>query len=391
MKRTVTIRPRVYPSSKRTVWEVDAGVVDQVRLRRARSTREEAEALAQQFSRLDKQDVELRILEYSASRQAELAGAIDLAEHNRFSLLEAAEFYVAHRGARPPDPKEIPTVHRAIQDYLVSLDDLGRREETLHELEVRLGRLDNQEFGRKLVSQITGAALAAFAQKQARDKRTRYNLLTKLSQFFGWCQSQGWLLVNPLDNVVRPIPDEKTPRLFSVADCRRLLKAAAECQLLPYVTLSLFAGLGQAEILRLNWRAIHIEAREVVIDPDTATNRKQRINPISDNLAAWLASFRDSMNEPGPVSDRHRFWNRFRKWKDAVQKGSKGAWPFNGLQNSFVSYHYARLRKAGSEEDQAAKLTADMIGLEDPGLLQRHFRQPVKPAAADEFWNLVPS
>ena len=62
--------------------------------------------------------------------------------------------------------------------------------------------------------------------------------------------------------------------------------------------------------------------------------------------------------------------------------GLKTAWPDNALRHSFASYHLAHFKDAGA-------LALDM-GHTNSGMIFANYRQLVRPAEAERYWNLKP-
>lgn len=58
-------------------------------------------------------------------------------------------------------------------------------------------------------------------------------------------------------------------------------------------------------------------------------------------------------------------------------------WPDNALRHSFASYHLAAFKNAAS--------TALELGHHDSRITFAHYRELVKPKAAEKFWNLSPT
>ena len=57
---------------------------------------------------------------------------------------------------------------------------------------------------------------------------------------------------------------------------------------LPYVAVSLFAGLRAAEVHKLDWSEIDLESGHIEVTAAKSKTAKRRLVPISENLAAWL-------------------------------------------------------------------------------------------------------
>ena len=72
----------------------------------------------------------------------------------------------------------------------------------------------------------------------------------------------------------------------------------ADERAIPFLTLGAFAGIRHAEIQRLDWRDIHLDAGIVEVRAAKAKTASRRMVPLLDNLRAWLMPHRQP---GGPV------------------------------------------------------------------------------------------
>ncbi len=142
------------------------------------------------------------------------------------------------------------------------------------------------------------------------------------------------------------------------------------------LAIGLFAGLRTAELLKLDWRNIDLEARTVEVTAKVSKTRNARYVTISDNLAEWLRSY---WKESGPVCPPAWRWHR-----DAARKAAKlTKWPDNGMRHSFGSYHFAA-------HNNAALTATEMGHRGETRTLFGHYRALVKPKTAAAFWAIRP-
>jgi len=96
---------------------------------------------------------------------------------------------------------------------------------------------------------------------------------------------------------------------------------------------------------------------------------------VSTQLRAWLECTRETGGKLPAV-------NYADKFKRTLEKaGLRAEWPQNALRHSFASYHYAKHRN----ENETAALMGN-----SPQMIFAHYRELVRPADADSFFNIMP-
>src|SRR5205823_2885383 len=109
--------------------------------------------------------------------------------------------------------------------------------------------------------------------------------------FLNWCMRRQFATTNNMAPVDKPSVDAHEPSVLSLAECRKLLVSARNYKdgvLLPYVALSLFAGLRPTEIARLTWDRVDLTEGTITLDGTMAKTRQRRIVKLSDNALDWL-------------------------------------------------------------------------------------------------------
>jgi len=281
------------------------------------------------------------------------------------------DYYVDH----PLRYRTAPMVTEIVKRMQDDAKSAGRRPWTIRDLRTRLGRFAGT-FGSRQLSTITLPELESWLANPALSARTRINNATKVSQLFNFGIRHGWADTNLVQRVSRPAAEDKEPGIFTVKQTAVLLEHAPEFDLLPYVALGLFAGLRPAEVERLDWSAVKLGERSIIIGAEVAKKRSRRVVDINDTLAAWLAPY---VKERGPVADALNL----RKRMDALAAKAGVPWPVNALRHSFGSYHLAA-------HGDAVRTSAQM-GHRDVGLLHNHYKALVTKIEAERFWALRPS
>ena len=129
--------------------------------------------------------------------------------------------------------------------------------------------------------------------------RTRNNYKGIFATFFGFALDRGYLPrgVDTEAQHIRVAHDNKTEkqrseempyRIYRPAEMQQILDGLTD-EWIPFVVLGAFAGIRTAEIYRLDWRAVNMAGRQIVVDEHKAKVGSKRYVPISDQLAAWLA------------------------------------------------------------------------------------------------------
>jgi integrase len=146
--------------------------------------------------------------------------------------------------------------------------------------------------------------------------------------------------------------------------------------MLATVAIGLFAGLRPAEIERLDWAEIDLEAKLIEVTAKKAKTRQRRHVTISDNLLLWLKKVK---NRTGAVAPAGKVHEKIVPMAEGV--GIK-PWPADALRHSFASYYLAKHKDAAR--------TALELGHGNQDMLFRNYRELVKPAEAEKFWEIVP-
>ena len=291
------------------------------------------------------------------------------------SLHEAVNYFIMH--ARPPSG--IRQVRAIVDDFLQAKERANRRPEYLRVQRYILGKFC-ESFGEHAANRIHADDISAWLYGGPWSMRTRANYYNDLSNFFGFAVRGGYCAENPLARLDKPTVDEAgPPAIFTPIEAADLLNASERLggKMTPFFALGLFAGLRTAELLKLDWRQIDLDAKTVEVTSDVSKTRNHRYVKLSDNLVAWLALHH---RQHGPVRSAAWRWHR-----DAACKEAKlTRWPDNGMRHSFGSYHFAH-------HNNAAHTASEMGHRSETRTLFEHYRALVKPKDATTFWLIRPS
>lgn len=334
------------------------------------NTKAEAETAARQI-RLRVQNEGTAAFNLPDDIRSEAAKAVETLKPYDATITEAVTYYVEH----VLKFRNAPPVSELVKGIVAEAESAGRRENTIKDLRNRLERFA-RTFGKRQLAGISLAELKQWLDDPTQTARTRINYATKVSQLYGYAIRHGWTDTNLVERISRPSPEAAEPGIFTVEQAARLLESAESVGLLPYVALGLFAGIRSAELLRLDWSAVKVSERAVIVGAGIAKKRSRRVVEITDTLAAWLAICGKARGPVVEVTD-------FPKALNSLSKAAGVKWPQNGLRHSFASYHLA------AHGDPTR--TAYQMGHTNPRIVADFYKALVTKADAERFWNLRPA
>ncbi len=358
-------------SSGKVGWQV-ACMVNGHRIREAFSTKEEAESRAAQV-RLMVENEGAAAFTLPGDVRAIAAKCVEKLTPFGATLDESVDHYIEH----VLKYRNAPTVSEIVEKLLADAESNHRRESTVKDLSCRLN-VFAETFGSRRIAEITREELKDWLQDPTLSARSRINYSVKVSQLFNFAIVNSWCEYNVAASIPRPDAEDSEPSIFTVEQVSHLLEHASEYDLLAYIAIGLFAGLRSAELLRLDWSAIKLAERTIIVGAAVAKKRSRRVVEINDTLAAWLPQCAKSR---GAIVDgsRNGLYDRLRKLAKAA---GVNEWPNNGLRHSCASYTLALTGDAVRTAYQLGN-SADMI--------HRHYKALVTKAEAERFFALHPA
>ena len=185
------------------------------------------------------------------------------------------------------------TVSVAVAQFIADKEAAGKRDLTVKTLTSRLKPLV-AAHGAKLVSMLDADAVKPLIYRPNSGGLNRKSDYRALTNFFNWSVRQEFCAASPMSRIEKPIVEEVEPESLSVADCRRIMAAAASYRngsWVPYFTLCLFGAIRPTEVKRLSWDAINLDAACVTISAQIAKRRSRRLVALAANTVAWLRPF----------------------------------------------------------------------------------------------------
>jgi len=221
---------------------------------------------------------------------------------------------------------------------------------------------------------LTGQVLTQWLISKPIGPKRRNNIRAYLSVFFNrFVLPQGWVKESPVPAVQKANTKrlKKKPCIYTPLQAAAILSAAEEFT--PYFAIALFAGLRTSELERLDWRQIDFEER--LIDVETTKTHKERYVPMSDNLIAWLAPYRQAQGRVLPVMNPETR-ARIRDRAGIPEQGMD-----NAARHSFCSYYYALKKDLGECAKDAGN---------SPTVFETNYNHRVKESEARTWFAIMP-
>lgn len=284
------------------------------------------------------------------------------------TIRDATKFYLAHLRQQETS---LP-VESAVAELIEMKRAAHKSGRYVKDLGLRLGRF-NKTHGKRSVASITGKELDGWLAGLAVAPGTRNTFRRDIRTLFSFCAKRGYCPSNEAKGTERAEDVDKPPGILAPTQCSALLAACGD-DVLPYVAISLFAGLRAAELEKLDWAEVDLESGHIEVTAMKSKTKRRRLVPVSDNLAAWIRPLAALAGPVAPVGLRKRF--------DAVKaRAGLKEWPQNAMRHSFGSYRLAACA-------DAARVSLEMGN--SPAMVFAHYRELVKPADAARYWNIRP-
>jgi integrase len=285
------------------------------------------------------------------------------------SLLSAAKYYATHH----QNIKESKLVKDAVSELLHAKGQDGLSRCYQEDLRYRLGRFV-RSFGTRKMAEISAGEIDTWLRDLSFGALSRNTFRLRLNVLFSFAHKRHWCAENPLTQVEKAKWKGTEPGILTPEEFARLLENASATTL-PYWAIGGFAGLRSAELQRLEWQDIDFERALVEVTRGKSKTASRRHIAIRPALAAWLEPYRGHLK--GIVCPRGRKHLEADRARAGISQ-----WPANGLRHSFASYHLEHFKEPG--------LLAVEMGHVDLNLVQKFYRQRVRPEAARAWWSIMP-
>ena len=307
------------------------------------------------------------------------------------TLLQVAEFYKAHLDA-DQQRKDSALVAVLAQDWYESKK--GGKSKRLRPTTLK-GILESAEalkklFPEKRVAEVTTADINKYLDSLRVELRRKFNVRSRLSQFFNWCIAHGHLITNPCEKIDIHV-EGKDVKIFTPAEALRLMtlcrKTPEYKDLILYHAISLFAGLRPSECQLLRWEQVHMEEKIITVLAATSKIKETRNVPVETNLLAWLEAFTPEKPH-GFVTPQANLIQRLKNFHAALgyrvaeQNPDASTWPQDVLRHSYGSYWLGKYKQRA--------VLAEHMG-NSLQIIKKHYRQVVSKSATVEYWRITPT
>jgi integrase len=288
-------------------------------------------------------------------------------------LSDAVRFYAANRADLFPTRSNV----QAAAEFSVSLKRKGVSDIYVRNATASLKRFTDAVSGN--IADVTVADINRFLDGLKKlgpvsKNGIRRNIVT----MFGFAKKQGYL--HPDRKTAAELTDSfKEPetkiQIFTPEEMASLL-LTAHARILPLIAIGGFAGIRSAEVARLEWKDIKWDRGHIELAGSKAKTAARRLVPLSDNLKAWLAPWR---NETGPIltiTDASGALG-----DTAVKAKIPGGWRQNALRHSYISYRVALTGDVARTSLEAGN---------SPKMIFRHYREIVDEETTKAWWSIHP-
>ncbi len=293
--------------------------------------------------------------------------------------LDAARFYAGR--FLPKDA--IPTVGKAVADYLADQRQAGRRPKYMTELARSLRNFAENHSG-DLMPLVSAEHINSHLLHITSDN-SRHDHFKHLHAFFRWAWRRRYVRDNPCGGVHVPSPTRRSREIsfLTVNQSRAVLEAALEHEpaTVPFFALQFFCGIRTEEIMHLDWPAIDLVSG--IHLRHTKSGVPRVITWIPNNVKEWLHNRR---RKQGLVVPRG-----FRKRRDHVVARATHdrdghelfTIPQNCLRHTFATYACAY--------HETWEPVIEQMGHRNARMLFEHYRNHVTKEQAIEFFSIIPS
>jgi integrase len=295
--------------------------------------------------------------------------------------MQAIDFYLE----RHPAGLKMRTVQQVVDELIETKRRASKSDVHLKDLESRLGK-----FAKAFacpISSVTQDLIQQWVDELKLSNRTKVNYLRLVRLLFGFATKKKYLpreALFEIKDVEKPEAEETEIEIFAPDELRELFRHARP-EMIPWLAISAFGGVRNAELSRLDWRNVNLKSRFIEVSGGKAKTGTRRLVPICDALFAWL---QPHAKPSGPVVEFANVAKQIGWLVDDVNEARAGAgqpefvWKHNGLRHSFCSYRLAVVQDAAQVALEAGN---------SPSMLFRHYRELVTKEQGLEWFGIVPA
>ena len=214
---------------------------------------------------------------------------------------------------------------------------------------------------------------------------TRRNWKVRIGGFFNWCwKVKKWTYGNPCATISFRI-NITEPEIVPLDEVKEMLKLVETDErytnLVVELALGFFGGLRPEEIRRIKWSNIVTDGEKphIMLSHEVTKVRQGRSPIINDTLLRYLKAYKD---RPIFASNRNKLFTEVRTQLGYGFKGNAGKkWEADGIRHTFATMHLAK--------HQNAETLAVIMG-NSSEVIKTHYKKPIAPSVADEYWEIKP-
>jgi integrase len=291
-----------------------------------------------------------------------------LSAHGK-TLADALRFYLAHlQAAHSSKP-----VREVVDALLLHRQKKGKSERYQGDLRVRLTRFD-KDFDGRMIADISAEEVEAWLDALVVAPVTYNNFRRLLHVLWSFAVDKQWARENVVSKIEPQTVRAERPGILTIQQARGLLNAADDA-ILPYLAVALFGGLRDAELNRLDWRAVEFLTGYIRISATVSKTGRERLVPITDNMRAWLGPVAKARGPFTPSNARKLL-------EDARTVAEIAEWPHDATRHSFGTYEMARTKDIGH--------VSEVMG-NSPAVVQKHYKAAIPFEQGAEYFEILPA
>jgi integrase len=301
----------------------------------------------------------------SPGQQEQAANAFTLLQPHGISLNEVVRDWLARKKAA-----EASITYEAAMDAFLGC----RKRSASYARSIRQTRKRLVALHGRLLNEITPEALTKAMDSMP--PSVRNFTIRMLGGLFNFGIKRGFCADNPVRRLDLSQRDPFEIQLYTVQVVADIM-AAAVPELIPFLAVSFFCGLRQAEALRLDWSAINLQENFVKLPASITKTKRGRHIEIAENCREWLTPHARGSGRIYPFSE-NVLRDRLRVlWKEHGLRMIK-----HGARHAFASYWLA----LHGDIDRLCLF----LGHNDPGITFKHYAKAATKREAEKFWAIMP-
>lgn len=302
------------------------------------------------------------------------------------SLREAVDHFVTWLKDEQAKQESLLVSECLFQYQIARQADHDRKElahRSLQEIKQWVKRL-TVAFGSRHIAEVTPDAVETYLNSFPGSARTRVNVRLRMSTFFNFCKTKGWIAQNPCESV--SVSAKRTDTQILTVDAAERLLAAARASdfcdvVVPYAAICLFAGLRPGEAEQLDWAQVHFDTGAIEVLAHTSKTRDSRFVKMEPILITWLTPY---AKKSGLVIGKNfrKKWDPVRVAAGYDHKNGGVKWIADVMRHSYASYWLA----LHNNRAELAELMGNSVDV-----IKAHYRRPILQSQAEAYWSILPS